>query len=139
LNCNALSHRLSIPDEETRFRRLVELNVREQCLNVLKTPNVQQHMRKHGYPRVHGMVYDISEGLLRELDLEFEQYVGDFQHIYAVGKGLGQSPQPSTSPSTSHVASATATSSRTPSQWVPPSPVRPGDSLHFGTSARSFL
>lgn len=114
--------------------------MREQCLNVLKTPNVQQHMRKHGYPRVHGMVYDISEGLLRELDLEFEQYVGDFQHIYAVGKGLGQSPLTSTSSSSSTQAASTAAAPRrTPLQWMPPSPVRPGDSLHFGTSARAFL
>jgi carbonic anhydrase len=77
---------MALPDEEARFRRLVELNVREQCLNVLKSSLVQQHMRKHGYPRVHGLVYDLSEGLLKELDLDFDQYVNDYEHIYAVGK-----------------------------------------------------
>jgi carbonic anhydrase len=77
---------MALPDEDARFRRLVELNVREQCLNVLKSSLVQQHVRKHGFPRVHGLVYDISEGILKELDLGFEKYVNDYEHIYAVGK-----------------------------------------------------
>ncbi len=58
----------SFDDEEERLRRIVELNVREQCLNLYRNPIVQQsQFRKGNFPRVHGMLYDIRDGLLKEL------------------------------------------------------------------------
>jgi len=40
--------------EPKRYDRLVELNVVEQCRNVIKTAAIQQSYAKHGYPIVHG-------------------------------------------------------------------------------------
>lgn len=55
-------------DDDDRLRRIVELNVREQCLNLYRNPIVQHSQMKNGnFPRIHGMVYDIHDGLLKEL------------------------------------------------------------------------
>lgn len=64
----------------------MELNVYEQCLNIYKTGIVQEHVRKYGYPRVHGLVYELKEGILKQLDIDFEGYIEKYQHIYAIGK-----------------------------------------------------
>src|SRR6187402_1337821 len=56
----------SITENRARFDRLVELNVVEQCRNVIKTAAVQQHYLKHGYPEVHGWVFDMKNGLLKD-------------------------------------------------------------------------
>lgn len=52
-----------------RSRRLVELNVIEQVYNVCKTFTVQQAWRSHGRPFVHGWVYDLETGLLKDLEV----------------------------------------------------------------------
>jgi len=57
----------TIADEEERFRRLVELNVTEQVKNVLGTSVMQKAIRNGSAPQVHGWVYDLHEGLLRDL------------------------------------------------------------------------
>lgn len=51
---------------EMRTRRLVELNVLEQCINVLKAAEVQKAYRSRGL-QVHGWVFDISQGRLIDL------------------------------------------------------------------------
>ncbi|MEQ1508690.1 MAG: carbonic anhydrase [Myxococcota bacterium] len=71
-----------IPDRDARFRRLVELNVHEQCNNVIKTAAVQKHWLQHGYPIVHGWVYDLHNGLLRDLGVPFEQRLADVRRVY---------------------------------------------------------
>jgi len=58
----------SIEDDDAQHRRLVELNVMEQCLNVYKNGTVQRKRQKtfketgSAYPRIHGLVFDPSEG-----------------------------------------------------------------------------
>ncbi len=69
-------------DAEARYRRLVELNVREQCINVIKTASVQKHWLQHQYPTVHGWVYDLSTGLLRDLDLDFDDVLERIREVY---------------------------------------------------------
>ena len=39
----------SLPDEAARYERLVELNIQEQCTNVIKTAWVQKSYRRHGF------------------------------------------------------------------------------------------
>jgi hypothetical protein len=110
----------------------VELNVREQCLNVLKTPNVQQHLRKHGYPRVHGLVYDVGEGHLKELDLDFQAYIQEYQHIFAVGKQNSvRIPNANSRNIKLTNQNQSVNQEQRESKWTPPSPVRPGDAFHF--------
>ena len=75
----------AIQDESARYDRLVELNVQEQCINVIKLASVQQEYLKNGYPVVHGWVFDIKTGLLKDLKLDFDKLLKDIQEIYYLG------------------------------------------------------
>ena len=55
-------------DAEERFDRLCELNVVEQVRNVCQTTHVQQAWRAGEQLSVHGWIYDIRQGLLKDLD-----------------------------------------------------------------------
>lgn len=72
----------AIRDEDARYNRLVELNVQEQCVNVVKLASVQQEYNKKGYPTVHGWVFDLKTGLLKDLKLDFRKILADIQEIY---------------------------------------------------------
>ncbi len=71
-----------IADEGQRYRRLVELNIEEQCLNVIKTSWVQRHYQRHGFPTVHGWVYDLRFGELIDLEVPFETLLAKVRRIY---------------------------------------------------------
>ncbi|QNH61174.1 carbonic anhydrase [Hymenobacter sediminicola] len=75
----------AIEDTTERYDRLVELNVQEQCVNVIKMAVVQQAYLKNGYPTVHGWVFDLKTGLLKDLNLDFEHILHDIQEIYNLG------------------------------------------------------
>ena len=72
----------NIRDLDKRFDRLVELNVTEQCINVIKTAAVQQSFLRSGYPVVHGWVMDIRTGNLIDLNIDFEKELKGIQEIY---------------------------------------------------------
>lgn len=72
----------AIADMDARYNRLIELNVYEQCRNVVKTAVVQQHYLKNGYPTVHGWVFNMKEGLLVDLNIDFKKMLADIQKIY---------------------------------------------------------
>lgn len=72
----------SIDDEKKRYDRLVELNVEEQCVNVIKMACVQERYILEDYPIVHGWVFDISTGKLIDLNIDFEKKLSDIQKIY---------------------------------------------------------
>ena len=71
-----------ITDERELYNRLVELNVYEQSINVIKTAVVQQSYVKRGFPIVHGWVFDMRSGKIIDLDIDFEQILKDIQRIY---------------------------------------------------------
>jgi carbonic anhydrase len=71
-----------IREEAARYDRLVELNVKEQCINVIKTAAVQQQFGETGYPVVHGWVMDIHSGQLIDLKIDFEKELKGIQEIY---------------------------------------------------------
>lgn len=71
----------AIADKEARTARLVELNVMEQVYNVCKTFTVQKAWREHGRPFVHGWVYDLKSGLLKDLEVNVSGR-GDLEAIY---------------------------------------------------------
>ena len=85
----------AITDEESRYRRLVELNVEEQCINVIKLASVQQGYVAQGFPTVHGWVFDIKSGLLKDLKLDFQKLLKDIQEIYNLTdtNWLGERPK----------------------------------------------
>jgi len=59
----------AIKDEEQRYNRLIELNVVEQLRNVAETSFVQRAWYFEGRPYLHGWVYDVKTGLLKELSM----------------------------------------------------------------------
>ena len=61
--------------------RLVELNVREQCINLIKTAAVQKANRERGL-KVHGWVFDVSTGKLIDLKIDFNKYLNKIMEIY---------------------------------------------------------
>jgi carbonic anhydrase len=88
-------------DEEQRHLALVELNVIEQCLNLYKTGVVQRARFKAWeglkaqnpsakvvtddiFPRIHGFVFNPSEGVLKKLPIDFAKRVGSLDHIYGL-------------------------------------------------------
>ncbi|HRG74396.1 MAG TPA: carbonic anhydrase [Leptospiraceae bacterium] len=72
----------SITDEHKKFDRLVELNVREQCINIIKIDHVQRSWYKTGYPHIHGWVFNVRNGQLIDLDLKMEQVFSEVRSIY---------------------------------------------------------
>lgn len=72
----------AIPDEAQRYNRLVELNVIEQCVNVIKTAALQLSNRDKGYPEVHGWVFDIHSGKIIDLEIDFEGILEEIKDIY---------------------------------------------------------
>lgn len=75
----------AITDEDKQYKRLVELNVEEQCLNVIKTASVQKAYLNSKYPMVHGWVFDIRTGELIDLNIDFATILKDIQEIYNLG------------------------------------------------------
>ena len=75
----------NIKDEDLRYRRLVELNVEEQCINVIKTSAVQKAFITTGKPRVDGWVFDVHSGELIDLNINFEEKLKKIQQIYDLG------------------------------------------------------
>lgn len=71
----------AIEDEDLRYKRLVELNVQEQCINVIKTAEVQRAYRERGLS-VHGWVFDIHSGKLIDLKIDFSKILENIMEIY---------------------------------------------------------
>jgi carbonic anhydrase len=59
----------NIGDDKKRLNRLCELNVIEQVLNVSRTTVMQNAWGRGQELAVHGWIYDIGDGLLRDLEI----------------------------------------------------------------------
>lgn len=70
-----------VKDVQKRFDRLVELNVKEQCLNIIKIDHVQKSWYKTQYPQIHGWVFNVRTGELIDLALDMEK---EFQFIRSI-------------------------------------------------------
>lgn len=71
----------AIDNEDERYDRLVELNVQEQCINLIKTAIVQKSYRDRGL-KVHGWVFDVHTGKLIDLKIDFEGILKNIMQIY---------------------------------------------------------
>ncbi|CAL1146476.1 unnamed protein product [Cladocopium goreaui] len=80
---------IDCPDE--RHKRMVELNVIEQCLNLFKTSDIQRRRRYTAsrieefgcaLPRVHAMVFSPADGILRRLNVDYKKHLGDSIDVY---------------------------------------------------------
>lgn len=59
----------SIDDMETRFDRFVELNVMEQVFDLSKTSIIQNAWRERNMPAIHGWVYGLETGMIKDLEV----------------------------------------------------------------------
>jgi carbonic anhydrase len=57
----------AIENDQSRFNALVELNVKEQIQNLAKTSIVQKAWKTNQLPHLHGWVFDIHKGEIKEL------------------------------------------------------------------------
>ena len=74
-----------ISDESLRLDRLCELNVRAQVFNICHTTVVQQAWRKGQSLSVHGWIYGIDNGLIRDLGLCLNS-PDEITEVYRMGK-----------------------------------------------------
>jgi carbonic anhydrase len=73
----------NIEDEEQKYKRLVELNVQEQCVNVLKTAVVQRAYKERNV-QVHGWVWDMHSGKLINLNVDYDKIMEGIMEIYCL-------------------------------------------------------
>lgn len=71
----------SITNEDEKYNRLIELNVQEQCINVIKTAAIQEAHKERGL-LVHGWVFDIKTGKLIDLNIDFPKILEKIREIY---------------------------------------------------------
>ena len=71
----------NIINENDRYNKLVELNVQEQCVNLIKTAEVQEAYHERGI-QVHGWVFDIHTGKLINLNIDFPLILEGIREIY---------------------------------------------------------
>ena len=72
-----------ISDEHKKYNRLVELNVEEQCINIIKTACVQKAYRGKGI-KVHGWVFDMGTGHIVDLNIDFNKIINQIMEIYRI-------------------------------------------------------
>lgn len=73
----------AIADERQRYDRLAQLNVQEQCINVIKTAEVQQAINERGLT-VHGWIFDVRSGELVDLKIDFQSITKNIAEIYKI-------------------------------------------------------
>lgn len=74
----------AIEDADARFDRLCELNVVEQVHNVCRTTIVQQAWEQGQDLSVHGLIYNLKDGLLRDLETVLSG-LDDLPTTYRIG------------------------------------------------------
>lgn len=75
----------AIENEEEKYKRLVELNVQEQCINIVKTADVQKAHIDRGLT-IHGWVFDVNSGKLIDLNIDLGKVLKDIMEIYRIVK-----------------------------------------------------
>ena len=63
----------ALESEDARVNRLIELNVQEQVMNLAKTSIVQKAWKERQAPHLHGWVYDLHDGVIKNV---FEMEAG---------------------------------------------------------------
>ncbi|MCL9770067.1 carbonate dehydratase [Flavobacterium sp. HXWNR69] len=61
----------AIEDENERFNKFVEINVREQVMDLAKTSIVQNAWKNGQELTLHGWVYGLNDGYVTDLDVNF--------------------------------------------------------------------
>lgn len=70
-------------DPEKQHRLLVEINVKEQVLNLCKTAVIQRAWANGSHIKVHGIVYDLKTGYIKDLKIRENDWK-DIEPIYKI-------------------------------------------------------
>lgn len=62
----------AIDDEQKRFDKFVEYNVYEQVFDLSKTSIIQNAWEDREGPTIHGWVFDVRTGKIKDLDISFD-------------------------------------------------------------------
>ncbi|MFY7991378.1 MAG: carbonic anhydrase [Fluviicola sp.] len=76
-----------IDDINKRGDLLVELNVIEQVRNLAKISFIQEEWQSGEFPQIHGLVYSLKDGVLKDLDSSINSSEG-MRPVYQVHKEL---------------------------------------------------
>ncbi len=60
---------------------------KQQCINILKIATIQRQYNADKLPTVHGWVYDLHNGLLKDLGLDMEAEMRKIRRIYDLQAG----------------------------------------------------
>jgi carbonic anhydrase len=71
----------ALTDKKVRTDRLVELNVIEQVQDLGKTSIVQNAWKREQPLHIHGWVYDVKDGIIKDLDVNFKG-TNDLHSVY---------------------------------------------------------
>ncbi len=66
---------LTSTDPEENYNRLTELNVKQQVYNIARVPVVQQAWKDGQELRIHGLVYNLHDGLLKDLGITISKII----------------------------------------------------------------
>lgn len=75
-----------IKSSEEKYNRLIELNVEEQCINLIKTASVQKAIIENNL-KVHGWIFDIRTGKLIDMKINFKKILKEIMEIYNLYEG----------------------------------------------------
>ncbi len=78
-----------IEDINKRGDLLVELNVIEQVRNLAKISFIQEEWKNGEFPQIHGLVYSLKDGILKDLDSSINSLEG-MRPVYQVHRELLQ-------------------------------------------------
>ncbi len=87
----------AIEDRAARWDRLCELNVIEQVVNVCQTTVLQQAWRRGQEVSVHGCIYGVHDGLLRDLEVSISG-AAEIMPRFRQAVALLETPSPLRSP-----------------------------------------
>lgn len=73
----------AIEDSDARYNRLIELNVQEQCINLIKTAAIQEAHKQRGL-LVHGWIFDVHNGKLIDMKIDFHEILKNIMEIYRI-------------------------------------------------------
>ncbi|MCL4145963.1 UNVERIFIED_CONTAM: hypothetical protein GTU68_042775 [Idotea baltica] len=74
-----------IKDKQKRFDRYVELNIQEQVNNLAKVSFIQEEWDQGEFPYIHGWVYSLKDGLLKDLEVTMNSNK-DLEKVYQYAK-----------------------------------------------------
>lgn len=79
----------NIDNEKLRAERFVELNVMEQVYDLCKTTIVQNAWRNGQNLEVHGWVYSVHDGFIKDLKVNFSNN-NELPEVYRFGNAYGE-------------------------------------------------